>query len=121
MRKKKFKLSTTPALTSGDWDAFNVGAMCIADDAVVNADQVANLYIGASTNITIAATGTYTITVDLEAKTLLLTTTVGVEGVEVETAPAVYYNLQGIEVANPENGVYIVKRGNKVSKEIIRK
>ena len=118
---KEFKLSTTPALTSGDWDAFNVGAMCIANDAVVNADQVANLYIGASTNITIAATGTYTITVDLEAKTLLLTTTVGVEGVEVETAPAVYYNLQGIEVANPENGVYIVKRGNKVSKEIIRK
>ena len=52
---------------------------------------------------------------------MLLTTTVGVEGVEVEAAPAVYYNLQGIEVANPENGVYIVKRGNKVSKEFIRK
>lgn len=35
-------------------------------------------------------------------------------------APAVYYNLQGIKVANPENGIYIVRRGNKVSKEIIR-
>ena len=108
-------------MTAGDWNAFNAGAMCICDDATVNPDQVANLYIGAATNITIAATGTYTITVDLEAKTLLLTTTVGVEGVEVESAPAVYYNLQGIEVVNPENGVYIVKRGNKVSKEFIRK
>lgn len=35
-------------------------------------------------------------------------------------APAVYYNLQGIEVVKPENGVYIVRRGNKVSKEIVR-
>ncbi len=33
-------------------------------------------------------------------------------------APAVYYNLQGVEVANPESGVYIVRRGNKVTKEV---
>lgn len=36
-------------------------------------------------------------------------------------APAVYYNLQGVKVANPENGVYIVRRGNNVTKELIRK
>lgn len=35
-------------------------------------------------------------------------------------APAVYYNLQGIEVSCPESGIYIVRRGNKVTKEIIR-
>ncbi len=35
--------------------------------------------------------------------------------------PAVYYNLQGVQVANPDNGVYIVRRGNKVTKELIRK
>lgn len=41
---------------------------------------------------------------------------------EVEAnGPAVYYNLQGVEVANPENGIYIVRRGNKVTKELIRK
>ena len=41
---------------------------------------------------------------------------------EVEAeGPAVYYNLQGVQVANPENGVYIVRRGNKVTKELIRK
>ncbi|MDE5555500.1 MAG: hypothetical protein K2J10_10005, partial [Muribaculaceae bacterium] len=34
--------------------------------------------------------------------------------------PAVYYNLQGVKVANPENGIYIVRRGNKVTKELVR-
>lgn len=38
---------------------------------------------------------------------------------EVEGA-AKYYNLQGVEVANPENGLYIVKRGNKVAKELVK-
>lgn len=37
-----------------------------------------------------------------------------------EDAPAVYYNLQGVQVANPENGIYIVRRGNKVTKELVR-
>ena len=35
-------------------------------------------------------------------------------------AEAEYFNLQGLRVANPENGVYIVRRGSKVSKEYIR-
>jgi hypothetical protein len=35
-------------------------------------------------------------------------------------APAVYYNLQGVRVANPSNGIFIVKQGNKVSKQVIR-
>lgn len=37
-----------------------------------------------------------------------------------ENAPVEYYNLQGIRVANPENGLYIVKQGNKVTKRIIK-
>lgn len=40
--------------------------------------------------------------------------------VEDENAPVEYYNLQGIRVANPENGLYIVKQGNKVTKRIIK-
>lgn len=38
----------------------------------------------------------------------------------VEDAQVVYYNLQGVRVVNPSNGIYIVRRGNKVSKEYIR-
>lgn len=46
----------------------------------------------------------------------------GIEAIEIDNnnAPAVYYNLQGVEVANPENGIYVVRRGNKVTKEIVR-
>lgn len=35
-------------------------------------------------------------------------------------AEPVYYNLQGVRVVNPGAGLYIVVRGNKVSKEYIR-
>lgn len=41
-------------------------------------------------------------------------------GVDNGTAAPVYYNLQGMRVENPTNGIYIVKRGDKVSKEVIR-
>lgn len=47
----------------------------------------------------------------------------GVQNAEIEeaNAPAVYYNLQGMKVANPVEGqVYIVKQGNKVNKQVIR-
>lgn len=45
----------------------------------------------------------------------------GVENVEVDAnVPAVYYNLSGVRVANPANGLYIVVRGTKVTKEYIR-
>lgn len=39
---------------------------------------------------------------------------------ENSDAPAVYYNLQGVKVANPENGIYLVRRGNKVVKELVK-
>lgn len=47
----------------------------------------------------------------------------GVEAVAADSdalLPPVYYNLQGIRVANPTPGIYIVRRGNSVSKELIR-
>lgn len=45
----------------------------------------------------------------------------GVSAVVVENeAAAVYYNLQGVEVANPANGLYIVRRGDKVSKVLVK-
>jgi hypothetical protein len=46
----------------------------------------------------------------------------GIENVTVndENAPAVYYNLQGVRVNNPANGVYIVVKGDKVSKVLVK-
>lgn len=42
----------------------------------------------------------------------------GVENIATEAAnaPAEYFNLQGIRVNNPENGVFICRQGNKVTK-----
>ena len=45
---------------------------------------------------------------------------VGVDALEAE-GPAEYYNMQGVRVAEPTTGLYIVKQGNKVSKQLIRK
>lgn len=45
----------------------------------------------------------------------------GVESVVVDSnAPAVYYNLQGVKVVNPANGLYIVRQGNKASKVLVK-
>lgn len=33
-------------------------------------------------------------------------------------APAEYFNLQGVRVANPENGIFICRQGNKVTKVV---
>ncbi len=36
-----------------------------------------------------------------------------------ENAPVEYYNLQGMKVANPENGLFIKKQGNKATKVVL--
>lgn len=37
-----------------------------------------------------------------------------------ENAPVEYYNLQGIRVNNPENGIYIRRQGNTVTKVLVK-
>ena len=35
-------------------------------------------------------------------------------------APKEYFNLQGVRVDNPENGLFIVRQGKKVSKVLVK-
>ncbi len=43
----------------------------------------------------------------------------GIAAIEAENnAEAVYYNLQGVRVANPENGIFIEVRGGKAAKVV---
>lgn len=37
-----------------------------------------------------------------------------------QNAPVEYYNVNGVKVANPDKGIYIVKQGNKVTKQILK-
>lgn len=47
--------------------------------------------------------------------------TTGIEAVaNDENAPVEYYNLQGVRVANPENGLYIKRQGNKAVKVLVK-
>ncbi len=48
-------------------------------------------------------------------------TITGIDGIEAENAPVEYFNLQGVRVANPENGLYIRRQGNKVEKVFLNK
>lgn len=48
------------------------------------------------------------------------TTAVEVVEAEAEEGVAEYYNLQGVKVENPSEGLYIRKMGNKVSKVIVK-
>jgi len=49
----------------------------------------------------------------------------GVEGIAADVAdadaPVEYFNMQGMRVAEPTTGLYIVKQGSKVTKQLIRK
>lgn len=48
----------------------------------------------------------------------------GVDRIETDTnnenAPVEYFNLQGVKVENPANGLYIKRQGSKVSKVIVK-
>lgn len=43
-----------------------------------------------------------------------------IEQIENENAPIHYYNLQGVKVTNPSNGIFIKVRGNKASKVLVK-
>jgi hypothetical protein len=71
---------------------------------------------------------TYYIALDFESQTIRIVevpndVSTGVEAVDMEDdtdAPVEYFSLQGVKVTNPQNGIYIKKQGNNVSKVVIR-
>lgn len=52
---------------------------------------------------------------------IVLANSDSVDGIEIEEGEAEYYNLQGVKVLNPENGLYIKVLNGKATKVIIRK
>lgn len=58
-----------------------------------------------------------------EKFTFAVASTSGVEAIEpIENlnAPVEYYNLQGVKVANPSNGIFIKVQGNKATKVLVK-
>ena len=65
--------------------------------------------------------GRYSLVFDYKKMTLKVDKPSGVYGVGVDAdAPVRYFNLQGVEVVNPESGVYIEVRGNRATKVYVK-
>jgi hypothetical protein len=80
-------------------------------------------YAGKKMQIAFKYTSTAAKSGTWEIKNLTVTgsSNAGVNEVVVdENAPVVFYNLQGVRVANPENGVFVRVQGNKVSKVLVK-
>ena len=74
---------------------------------------------GSDATVSLEAGKEYVFTFDPETLALTVDKTSGVADIEAaEELPAVYYNLQGVRVANPENGLYLEVRGNNVRKVV---
>lgn len=105
----EFKFATS------DWSTVDLGGV---SDMVL--DTVYTLSPGPN-NCTVAeSVSDVTITLNVEDNTVVLTTEGGIANIGVESAKAVYYNLQGVEVANPSNGIYLMRQGNKTSKVMVK-
>ncbi len=103
----------------GNDNAFN--SNCIKCSEVVDGEPLDYTTAGAY-KIGLPEEGIWEILVaPEEAKVMFTKTDVnGISSIENDAnAPAVYYNMQGMQIANPVKGqLYIVKKGNNVSKII---
>lgn len=93
---------------------------CGCEETISAADKSYQLNRGGE-DLVATISGEQTVIFNIETMVLTIGEDTGVEAVEAaeEVAP-VYYNLQGVKVANPENGIYVVVRGSKVSKEVVK-
>lgn len=118
-----FGFGTVLGADSNDWDTFNANRYGQAvDNAVVALDTPITLTKN-SNSIRLEEAGNYKLTVVFGETEITFTATKesGIEGVDAEAAaPAEYYNLQGVRVENPAEGLYIVVRGGKATKEYVK-
>ncbi len=125
-----FTFLTALDAVNGEWDGANQSDRYGAPDkdTPISTSQSASIVcypvnvsaMGAQSWM--IAPGTYSLTADL--KNMKLSVSKGVSSVVdvIDNVGEVrYFNLQGVEVSQPESGLYIVVRGNKVTKELIVK
>lgn len=129
--KDTYSYFTFVTAQGADWDA-DVNSSdrygAASKDALVNLDQTTNINVfkvGVNASSAYSwkiAPGTYKVIADLKNMKLTVTKASGVDGIESDDSDAapVYYNLQGVRVDTPSAGMYIVVRGNKVTKEVVR-
>lgn len=96
----------------------------IAGGVEVTANGAADVTLGGG-NLYTTLTGSQTLTFNINTMKMtfgdpsLVSEGSMVDGIETSSAAVEYYNLNGVRVSNPSNGLYIVKQGKKVSKMIV--
>ena len=117
---------------AADWDALNAianryGAAAEGEELIANMSSEFVVYknnVDASGCLSWAVTpGNYDVEVDFATGYITLTqSSAGVDAIEIDSnnGAVEYFNLQGVRVAEPTAGLYIVRRGDKVAKEIVR-
>lgn len=114
-----------------DWNDYNVGG----DGNPIMLDTETEVYNGGNpANITLEEefTGVVWLNLDVDGSAYVIfsndktfepewdVTEGGVSTISVDNTAAKYFNLQGVQVANPENGLYIVVKGNKATKVLVK-
>ncbi|MDE6295335.1 MAG: hypothetical protein K2M03_04645, partial [Muribaculaceae bacterium] len=102
-------------IASENWSVQYGGEVITSEELSVTLVQVGGMGNDALYEI---IPGEYSITWNPETAvvTFKLLNATGVEGIAAEEVEAVYYNLQGVKVAYPTNGIYVKVTGNKSEK-----
>ena len=92
-----------------------------ADNTPALSPENLTLTLAKSTkNIKVDMTGQYVVSFNLSTFELTLTSATGISQTTIKAEAPEYYTLHGVKVASPAHGIYIVKRGTAVTKEIVR-
>lgn len=92
-----------------------------ADNTPALSPENLTLTLAKSTkNIKVDMTGQYVVSFNLSTFELTLTSATGISQPTIKAEAPEYYTLHGVKVASPAHGIYIVKRGTAVTKEIVR-
>ncbi|MBQ3605452.1 MAG: carboxypeptidase regulatory-like domain-containing protein [Muribaculaceae bacterium] len=113
-----FQFATT---LGADWDAVNAGTRYGATENNLLVEKgtiyaITNNW-GGGTQSWKCLAGKYSIEVDIANNTMQIIDFTGVEGITIDNnGTDVYYNLQGVKVDKPSNGVFIKVNGEKATK-----
>lgn len=110
---------------NAEWDAVEVESFGTNEDftSVTNSDIDLTAYAGKKIQLGFKYTSTdeAACTWEIQNVKIVETDGAGVADIAVDANAAVeYFNLQGVRVANPTNGLYIRRAGNTVTKVLVK-
>ena len=118
--------SATVSFTAGDeFKVFGKGwspefGVPADDTPALSPENLTLILAKSGKNIKVNMTGQYVVSFNLSTFELKLTSATGISQTTIKAEAPEYYTLHGVKVASPAHGIYIVKRGTAVTKEIVR-